>query len=96
MARRHRLRGQARGGDRLGRDRGDAGAGDGEDSRACHHAAALADLCGVAPGAGPGRQQIARAAAGQARLSSDPLAQRAVGDVFLPALRGASRSGSSN
>ena len=24
-----------------------------------HHAAALADLCGVAPGAGPGRQQIA-------------------------------------
>ena len=53
---------------------------------ACHHAAALADLCGVAPGAGPGRQQIAGAAAGQTRLSSDPLAQRAVGHVFLPAL----------
>ena len=61
MDRRRRLRRQARGGDRLGRHRGDAGAGDGEDGRACHHAAALADLCGVAAGAGPGRQQIARA-----------------------------------
>ena len=30
----------------IGRHRGDAGAGDGEDRRACHHAAALADLCG--------------------------------------------------
>ena len=61
MARRSRLRRQARGGDRLGRDRGDAGAGDGEDGRPRHHAAALADLCGVAPGAGSARQQIARA-----------------------------------
>ena len=69
MDRRRRLRRQARGGDRLGRDRGDAGAGDGQAGRACHHAAALADLCGVAPGAGPGRQQIAREAAGETRLS---------------------------
>ena len=86
MDRRHRLRRQARGGDRLRRYRGDAGAGDGQEGRARHHAAAFADLCGLAPGAGPGRQQIARAAAEQARLSSDPLAQRAVGHVFLPAL----------
>ncbi len=42
--------GQARGGDRLWRDRGDAGAGDGQDRRARHHAAALADLCGGAAG----------------------------------------------
>jgi cation diffusion facilitator CzcD-associated flavoprotein CzcO len=61
MARRSRLRGKARGGDRLGRDRRDAGAGDGQDRRSRHHAAALADLCGVAPGATQGRQQIARA-----------------------------------
>ena len=61
MARRPRLRGQARGGDRLGRDRGDAGAGDGQDRRARHHAAALADLCGGAAGGGCARQQTARA-----------------------------------
>ena len=85
MARRPRLRRQARGGDRLRRYRGDAGAGDGQDRRSRHHAAAFADLCGLAPGAGPVRQQIARAAAEQARLSSDPLAQCAVGHVFLPA-----------
>ena len=61
MARRPRLCRQARGGDRLGRDRGDAGAGDGEDRRPRHHAAALADLRGGAAGAGSARQQIARA-----------------------------------
>ena len=93
MDRRHRLRRQARGGDRLGRHRGDAGAGDGEDGRARHHAAALADLCGVAAGAGSGRQQVAGAAAGQARLSHHPLAQRAVGDVFLPARAAQARAG---
>ena len=60
MARGSRLRGQARGGDRLGRDRRDAGAGDGEDRRACHHAAALADLRGGAAGGGCARQQAAR------------------------------------
>ena len=32
-----------------------------EDGRARHHAAALADLRGLAPGAGPARQQAARA-----------------------------------
>ena len=48
MARRPRLRRQARGGDRQRRHRGDPGAGDGQDGRPCHHAAALADLCGVA------------------------------------------------
>ena len=53
---------------------------------ACHHAAALADLCGVAPGGGSARQQAARKTAAQARLSPDPLAQRAVRDVFLPAV----------
>ncbi len=61
MDRRSRLRGQARGGDRLRRHGGDAGAGNGEDGRARHHAAALADLCGVAAGAGSRRQQAARA-----------------------------------
>ena len=61
MARGHRLCGQARGGDRLGRHRGDAGAGDGQDGRACHHAAALADLRGGAAGGGCARQQAARA-----------------------------------
>ena len=61
-----------------------------------HHAAALADLCGVAPGAGSARQQIAAQSAGEARLSSDPLAQRAVGDVFLPALPAQARRASSN
>ena len=96
MARRPRLCRQARGGDRLGRDRGDAGAGNGEEGGACHHAAALADLCGVAPGAGSARQQVAAQPAGEARLSPDPLAQRAVRDVFLPARAGASRRGSSN
>ena len=60
MARRPRLRRQARGGDRLGRHRGDAGAGDGQDRRARHHAAALADLRGGAPGGGRARQQAAR------------------------------------
>ena len=38
------LRRQARGGDRLGRDRGHAGAGAGEEGLPRHHAAALADL----------------------------------------------------
>ena len=42
------------------------------------------------------RQQAARETADKARLSPDPLAQRAVRHVFLPALRGASRSGSSS
>ena len=65
MARGPRLRRQARGRDRLGRHRGDAGAGDGQDRGSCHHAAALADLCGVAPGAGCARQQAAAQAAGQ-------------------------------
>ena len=89
MAGGSRLCRQARGRDRLGRDRGDAGAGDGQDRGPCHHAAALADLCGVAPGAGSARQQAAAQSSGQARLSPDPLAQRAVGHVFLPARRGA-------
>ena len=44
MARTSRLRGKARGGDRLGRDRGDAGAGDGEDREPRHHAAAISRL----------------------------------------------------
>ena len=61
MARGSRLCGKARGGDRLGRDRGDAGAGDGQDRRPRHHAAALADLCGGAAGGGCARQQTARA-----------------------------------
>lgn len=55
----YRLRGQARHRDRLGRDRGDTGAGARQDRGAGHHAAALADLCGVTPGAGSRRQQIA-------------------------------------
>ena len=59
MARRYRLCRQARGGDRLGRDRGDAGAGDGQDRRPRHHAAAFADLCGGAAGGGCARQQAA-------------------------------------
>ena len=44
MARRSRLQEQARRRDRLGRHRGDADPGDGQRLRACHHAAALADL----------------------------------------------------
>ena len=44
MARRSRLQEQARRRDRLGRYRGDADPGDGQRLRACHHAAALADL----------------------------------------------------
>ena len=44
MARRSRLQEQARHRDRLGRDRSDADPGDGQRLRACHHAAALADL----------------------------------------------------
>ena len=59
MARGSRLCRQARGGDRLGRDRRDAGAGNGQDRRARHHAAALADLCGGAAGGGCARQQAA-------------------------------------
>ena len=51
LARGPRLRRQARRRDRQRRDRGDAGAGDGEDGGARHDAAALADLCRVAPGA---------------------------------------------
>jgi cation diffusion facilitator CzcD-associated flavoprotein CzcO len=42
-------------------------------------------LCGVASGAGSARQQTAAQSAFKTRLSSDPLAQRAVGHVFLPA-----------
>ena len=63
----------------------DPGAGNGEEGRACHHAAAFADLCGVASGAGPGRRTESAGRQLQTRLSSDPLAQRVVGDVFLPA-----------
>ena len=44
MARRSRLQEQARRRDRLGRHGGDADPGDGRRLRACHHAAALADL----------------------------------------------------
>ena len=86
VARGSRLCRQARGGDRLGRDRRDAGAGNGQDRGARHHAAALADLCGGAAGGGCARQQAAQESLGQARLSPDPLAQRAVRHVFLPAL----------
>ena len=60
LARGPRLRRQARGGDRLRRHRGDAGAGDGQDGRARHHAAALADLRGGAAGGGRARQQAAQ------------------------------------
>ncbi|MHC2577169.1 monooxygenase [Bradyrhizobium diazoefficiens] len=89
----HRLRWQARRRDRLGRDRGDAGAGARQEGGAGHHAPALADLCGVASGAGPRRQQIAPQPAGAACLSSDPLAQRDVGDVLLPAQPAQAREG---
>jgi monooxygenase len=50
---RTRLRRQAGRGDRQRRHRRDPGAGDGQDRRPRHHAAALADLCGLAPGRGP-------------------------------------------
>ena len=70
--------------DRLGRHRGDPGAGDGEDRSACDHAAAIADLRGVAPGAGRGRQQTARTAWAGIGVSRDPLAQCAARHVFLP------------
>ena len=50
MARRSRLRRQARRGDRLRRDRGHAGARAGQDCRARDHAAALANLYGRASG----------------------------------------------
>ena len=63
MARGPRLCGQARGGDRLGRHGRDAGAGDGQDRRARHHAAALADLRRRAAGGGCARQQAAQEAA---------------------------------
>ena len=86
MARRSLLCRQARGRSRLGRDRRDVGAGDGEDRGSCHHAAALADLRGRASGGGCARQQAAQESLGEARLSHDPLAQRAVRHVFLPAL----------
>ncbi len=86
MAREPRLQRQARGGDRLGRHRGDPGAGDGEDCGSCHHVAALADLCGVAARAGSARQQAEAKIFRQDRLSHHPLAQRVAGDVFLPAL----------
>ena len=49
-----------------------------------HHAAAFADLRGGAAGGGCARQQIAAQPVGKARLPPDPLAQRAVRDVFLP------------
>ena len=91
VAGRPRLCRQARGGDRLGRDRRDAGAGDGQDCGPRDHAAALADLCGVAAGGGRDRQQAAQEAARQARLSADPLAQRAVRHVFLPLWRAQAR-----
>ena len=45
------------------------------------------------PAQDPLANRLRAQAAGQARLPPDPLAQRAVRDVFLPALRGASRSG---
>ena len=62
----HRLRGQARGRDRQRRDRGDPGAQHCERRRARHHAAALADLCGVAAGQRRDRQRAAQAPAGEA------------------------------
>ncbi len=74
MDRGHRLCRQARRRDRLGRDRGNAGAGACQEGGAGHHAAALADLRGVASGAGSRRQQAAAQSAGPAGLSSDPLA----------------------
>ena len=45
------------------------------------------------PAQDPLANQIARAAAGQTRLSSDPLAQRAVRHVFLPARAAQARTG---
>ncbi len=93
MARRPGLRRQTRGRDRLGRDRGHAGAGDGQDRQPCHHAAALADLCGVAPGAGSACHQAAAPFLGQDRLSHDPLAQRAAWGCISSSSRGASPTG---
>ena len=86
MARRSRLCGQARGGDRLGRHRGDAGAGDGEDRPR------MSPCCSARrPMWWRGRRRIrsptnCAQTAAETRLSSDPLAQRAVRHVFLPAL----------
>jgi Predicted flavoprotein involved in K+ transport len=67
----------------------------GQNRSARHHAAAFADLCGVASGTGPARQQIAAQSPGETRLSPDPLAQR-VGACISSSSAGASRRGSSN
>jgi monooxygenase len=83
LARRHRLCRQEGRGDRQRRHRRDFGAGDGQDRRPRHHAAALADLCGLAPGRGSDRQLAARQAAGHDRLRHHPLEERAADQMLF-------------
>ena len=86
-----RLRRQARRGDRLGRDGGDAGAGDGQDRR-------TSPCCSARrPTWSRGRPRTrsptgCASSARQARLRPHPLAQRAVRHVFLPALPAQARA----
>ena len=65
LAGKSRLRRQENRRYRLGRHGGDAGAGDGQDCQARHHAAALADLYGQPPRQRRHRQCPAQAAAGE-------------------------------
>ena len=78
-------RGQAGGGDRQRRDRGDPGARAGPDRRARHDAAALADLRDRAAGPRRGRRRVAPAASGAGRAPADPGQERRPVAGFLPA-----------
>ncbi len=96
MDRRRRLRRQARGGDRLRRHRGDAGAGDGETGRACHHAAALADLCGGAAGAGSRSPTNCAPSCRRSSPITSSAGATCCGGCISSSSRGASRRGSSS
>ena len=74
---------QEGGGHRQRRHRGDDRPGNGEDGGARRHAAALADLHGLAPLRGHDRQRPAQDPAVQARLRNHPLEERPPADVLL-------------
>ena len=95
VARGPRLRGQAGRRDRLGRDRDDAGAGDGEGRRPHRHAAALADLRRLASRQGRDRQRAAQGAARALGLRDHALEERRAAAVLLPPHAHATRSRSS-
>ena len=85
--------GKTRGRDRLGRHGGDHRAGDGQERRPRHHAAAFADLCGLAPGGGRPGQLAARETARPSSPTRSCVGAMCLGECISSTWRGSARRG---